>query len=406
MEAYQFPLERFGGLRRLERLKATADRGPTPCLYIDLDIVEAQYRRLRRAMPYAEIYYAVKANPAREIVELLARLGSSFDIASRYELDLALSFGVDPARLSYGNTIKKRADIAYAYERGVRLFACDAEADVHNIAELAPGSRVFFRVFTQGTGSDWPLSRKFGAHPELILDMARFAARSGLEPYGISFHVGSQQRDIGEWDDAIARTKLLFEELEEQGIALGMINIGGGFPAAYLDPTHPVEIYTSEIGRFLTERFGDALPRIITEPGRYLVADAGVLVSEVILITGKARQSLYRWVYIDAGLFGGLIEAMGEAIKFPIFFDAEGAAEEIILAGPTCDSMDVLYETYKYSMPNQASTGDRLYIYTTGAYTHTYSSVSFNGFPPLEMRFLPRRAVPAQTTSAPGPGSS
>lgn len=402
MGAYTFPLERFGGLSRLNRLKATADHGPTPCLYIDLDVVESQYRRLRDAMPYAEVFYAVKANPAPEVVDLLARLGSNFDIASRYELDLALSFGVDPARISYGNTIKKRADIAYAYQRGVRLYACDAEDDVHNVAELAPGSRVFFRVFTQGTGSDWPLSRKFGAHPELILDMARFAAEHGLQAYGISFHVGSQQRDIGEWDDAIARTKMLFEDLAAEEIRLEMINIGGGFPAGYLDPTHPVEVYAGEITRFLKERFGECLPRIITEPGRYLVADAGVLVSEVILITKKARQNLYRWVYIDAGLFGGLIEAMGEAIKFPICFDGDGHAEEIILAGPTCDSMDVLYETHKYTMPDRVRTGDRLYIFTTGAYTHSYSSVSFNGFPPLEMRMLPREAneIPRRESSS------
>ncbi len=403
MEAYTFPLDRFGGPSRLSRLKTIADHGPTPCLYMDLDIVEAQYRRLRDAMPFAEIYYAIKANPAPQIVELLARLGSSFDIASRYELDLALSFDVDPARISYGNTIKKRTDIAYAYERGVRLYACDAEDDVRHVAEHAPGSRVFFRVFTQGTGSDWPLSRKFGAHPELILDMARFAAAHGLEPYGISFHVGSQQRDIGEWDDAIARTKMLFEELAADGIQLAMINIGGGFPASYLDPTHPVEVYAGEITRFLEDRFGASLPRIITEPGRYLVADAGVLVSEVILITKKARQNLYRWVYIDAGLFGGLIEAMGEAIKFPIYFEGDGPAEEIILAGPTCDSMDVLYETHKYPMPDMVTTGDRLYIFTTGAYTHSYSSVSFNGFPPLDMRMLPREAtaMPRRESSSP-----
>ncbi|HKJ85635.1 MAG TPA: type III PLP-dependent enzyme, partial [Spirochaetia bacterium] len=297
MQPYEFPFERFGGRERLERIRAAAVGQPTPCLYIDLDLVEAQYRRMRTALPYADVYYAVKANPMREVLELLVGLGSSFDIASRYELDLVLSLGVDPNRISFGNTIKKRVDIAYAFERGVRLFACDAEEDVKNLAEYAPGSRVFFRVFTQGTGSDWPLSRKFGAHPDMIFDMARMAADLGLEPYGISFHVGSQQRDIGEWDDALARTKQLFDELATNGIELGMINLGGGFPADYLDPTHPIEVYAQEITRYIQDRFGDNVPRVIAEPGRYLVADSGTLVSEVVLVSKKARNNLYRWVY-------------------------------------------------------------------------------------------------------------
>lgn len=396
MPRYEFPIERFGGLERFQRIAAASNDRPTPCLYVDLDIIEARYRQMRAALPYADVYYAVKANPMREVVELLARLGSSFDIASRYELDLVLSLGVSPQRISFGNTIKKGADIAYAFERGVRLFACDAEDDVRALGRHAPGARVFFRIFTQGTGSDWPLSRKFGAHPDMILDMAHLAAESGLIPYGISFHVGSQQRDIGEWDDAIARSKLLVEELEQSGISLGMLNLGGGFPANYVDPTHPIDIYATEITRYLHDRFGEELPRVIAEPGRYLVADAGVLVCEIILVTRKARNNLYRWVYVDAGLFGGLIEAVGEAIKYPIYVPGDGDAEEIILAGPTCDSMDVLYETHKYTMPAGTGTGDRIYIYATGAYTHSYSSVAFNGFPPLDAVTLPRAGTVVQ----------
>lgn len=388
MSDYGFPLDRFGGEERLERIRSMADEHPTPCLYVDLEMVRSQYERMRAALPYADLYYAVKANPMPEVVTLLNDLGSHFDIASRYELDLVLSLGVPAERLSFGNTIKKRSDIAYAYDRGVRLFACDSEDDVRNLVAHAPGARVFFRVFTQGTGSDWPLSRKFGAHPDLILDIARIARDGGLVPYGISFHVGSQQRDIGEWDDALARTKLLFEELADDGITLEMVNIGGGFPANYLDPTNPIEVYASEITRYLEYRFGDRMPRIIAEPGRYLVADAGVIVSEVILVTKKARNNLYRWVYVDAGLFGGLIEAVGEAIKYPIYFPGSGEAEEIIIAGPTCDSMDILYETHKYTMPAGTGTGDRLYVFATGAYTYSYSSVAFNGFPPLATRVL------------------
>jgi len=361
----------------------------TPALVMDLDIIKARYLALRDSLPQAGIYYALKANPLPEVIKALADLGSSFDIASIYELDAVLKLGVDPGRVSYGNTIKKPGDIAYAYERGVRLYACDSPPDVENLAKHAPGSKVFFRIATQGTGSDWPLSRKFGAHPAVIKSIARTASETGLVPYGISFHVGSQQRDIGEFDDAIARAKFLFEDLEEIGIHLQMVNIGGGFPASYLDPTQPIEVYASEIQRFLGSHFGPELPRIIVEPGRYLVGDAGVVVSEVILVTKKARSNIYDWVYVDAGMFGGLIETLGEAIKYPIYFEGTGREREIIIAGPTCDSTDILYENYKYTMPARTATGDRMYVFTAGAYTLSYSSVSFNGFPPLAAIVIP-----------------
>jgi ornithine decarboxylase len=149
-------------------------------------------------------------------------------------------------------------------------------------------------------------------------------------------------------------------------------------------------MYTSEITRFLTEDFGDELPQIYVEPGRSLTADSGMIVSEVVLISKKSKNNLYRWVYLDVGMFGGMIETIGEAIKYPIYFDKQGSAEEIILAGPTCDSMDILYEDYRYKMPSSARAGDRIFILTTGAYTQSYSSVYFNGFPPLQSYALPR----------------
>ena len=203
-------------------------------------------------------------------------------------------------------------------------------------------------------------------------------------PYGISFHVGSQQRDIGQWDNAIAQSNYLFTALKEAGIELKMINLGGGFPANYLEPTPALDIYAQEIKRFLDEDFGDNMPEIFVEPGRYLVGDAGVIVTEVILTEKKARFNPYKWVFLDIGMFGGLIETLGEAIKYPIYSEKKGKEEKVILAGPTCDSMDILYENYKYKLPASLKPGDKLYIFTTGAYTQSYSSVSFNGFPPLK----------------------
>ncbi len=390
-EPYHFNLARFVEEERFSRIKDYATSLETPVLIVDRNVIKNHYITLSNSMPQAQIYYAVKANPMNEVIMLLHEMGSNFDIASRYELDQMLQLGIDPTRLSYGNTIKKRSDISYFYSRGVRLFATDSENDLKNIAELAPKAKVFFRILTEGTGADWPLSRKFGAHPDVIFHLILQSVELGLEPWGISFHVGSQQRDIGQWDDAIARCKYLFDAVAEEGIELKMINLGGGFPASYVDPTFSVEEYASEIQRFIREDFGDNMPQIILEPGRSITADSGVIVSEVVNICRKSKNNIYLWVYLDIGKFGGMIETIDESIKFPIYFDKEGFAEEIILAGPTCDSMDILYEHYKYHMPETVRPGDRVYIFTTGAYTQSYSSSNFNGFPPLKSVMLPNK---------------
>lgn len=372
------------------RIKAFADTRDTPLLVVDTATVGRQYDQLVNAFPYASIYYAVKANPAVEILTLLRDKGASFDIASLYELDKVLALGVDPGRISYGNTIKKSRDIRYFHDKGVRLFATDSEADLRNIAKAAPGSRIYVRILTEGTQTaDWPLSRKFGCQSDMALDLIILARDLGLEPYGISFHVGSQQRDIGTWDAAIAKVKVIFERLrEEDGIALKMINMGGGFPANYTTKTNDLATYAGEITRYLQEDFGDDLPQIILEPGRSLVSNAGVLVSEVVLISRKSRTGLNRWVYTDVGRFSGLIETLGEAIRFPIYTEKKGELEDVVLAGPTCDSADIMYEDHKYPLPLNLSIEDRLYWFSTGAYTTSYSSVEFNGFPPLQAYYL------------------
>ncbi len=383
-EPYHFNVERYVDPVRFNKIKDFADQLPTPTLVVDLDLIRRKYLELQGSLPMAGIYYAMKANPMNEVIELLANLGSNFDVASRYELDQLISLGISPDRISYGNTIKKQEDIRYFYNKGVRLYATDSENDLKNIARFAPGVKTFFRILTEGTGADWPLSRKFGSHPDTIYHLILQAEELGLNPWGISFHVGSQQRDIGQWDDAVARCKYLFDAVAEEGIELKMINIGGGFPANYVDPTFSVNEYAEEILRFIREDFGDNLPEIILEPGRSLVADAGIIVSEVVNISRKSKNNLYQWVYLDVGKFGGMIETIDESIKFPIWFPREGLAEEIILAGPTCDSMDILYEHYRYHMPEGVQPGDKVYIFTTGAYTQSYSSVNFNGFPPLK----------------------
>jgi ornithine decarboxylase len=368
------------------RIKALADTKETPFVVIDTQTINNAYTTLTESFPFAKVFYAVKANPAPAILTLLRDRGSNFDIASIYELDKVLSQGVDPSRCSYGNTIKKSKDIRYFYEKGVRMFATDSEADLRNIAKAAPGSKVYARILTEGTQTaDWPLSRKFGCQTDMAMDLLVLARDLGLEPYGVSFHVGSQQRDIGAWDAAIAKVKVIFERLkEEDGITLKMINMGGGFPANYINKTNDLKTYAEEIIRFLEEDFGDDFPEIILEPGRSLISNAGILVSEVVLIARKSRTGLNRWVFTDVGKFSGLIETLDESIKYPIYVEKQGELEEVIIAGPTCDSADIMYENYMYGLPLNLAIGDRMYWLSTGAYTTTYSAVEFNGFPPLK----------------------
>ncbi|MBU1343274.1 MAG: type III PLP-dependent enzyme [Proteobacteria bacterium] len=383
-------LEEYIDPQVFEKIRVFSENKETPFLVIDTAIVNQQLENLTHVFPYASIYYAVKANPAIEILTLLRDKDINFDIASIYELDRVLSLGISPDRISFGNTIKKSRDIRYFYEKGVRMYATDSEADIRNLAKAAPGARIYVRILSEGTlTADWPLSRKFGCQADMAMDLIILAKDLGLVPYGISFHVGSQQRDIGAWDAAIGKVKVIFERLlEEDGIELKMINMGGGFPANYITKANDLEIYAQEITRFLKEGFGENLPKIILEPGRSIMGNAGVLVSEVVLISRKSRTALNRWIYTDVGKFSGLIETMAESIKYPIYTGKKGEVEEVILAGPTCDSADILYEDYKYTLPLNLAIGDRLYWLSTGAYTNTYSAVEFNGFPPLQSYFI------------------
>ena len=371
-----------------DRVKAFSDDKETPFLIVLLDMVQQKFEEFRASFPYAKIYYAVKANPGKDLLTMLRDLGACFDIASIYELNRVLDLGVSPDRVSFGNTIKKAKHIREAYEKGVRLFVTDSEADVRNLAEEAPGSRVFFRVLMEALTADWPLSRKFGCQPRMVTELVSLAADLGLEPHGISFHVGSQQREISAWDAAIAKANYLFEWMEEEHIHLKAMNMGGGFPADYLSKTNPLSVYAEEINRYMNLHFGDDVPEIYLEPGRGLVGEAGILVSEVVLISKKSKTDLKRWVYTDVGKFNGLIETMEESIKYPVYTEKNGETGDVILAGPTCDSQDIMYEDFKYQLPLSLDIGDRLYWLSTGAYTASYSSVEFNGFPPLKTYYL------------------
>jgi len=362
-----------------------ATRRPTgPCLVVDLDVVRDNFNAFAKALPDSKIYYAVKANPAPEILRLLAAMGSSFDTASVAEVEMAMDAGAPAERISFGNTIKKERDIQRAFALGIRLFAVDCVEEVDKVARAAPGARVFCRVLTDGAGAEWPLSRKFGCVPAMAVDVLRHARTLGLDAYGVSFHVGSQQTDLNAWDRALADAKRVFATLADEGIVLKMVNMGGGFPTRYLRDVPAAQAYGQAIFSALRTHFGNNIPETIIEPGRGMVGNAGVIKSEVVLISRKSDNDNVRWVYLDIGKFGGLAETMDEAIRYPIVTAHDGGeVAPCVLAGPTCDSADVMYEKTPYPLPLSLTIGDEVLIEGTGAYTTTYASVAFNGFEPL-----------------------
>jgi ornithine decarboxylase len=197
--------------------------------------------------------------------------------------------------------------------------------------------------------------------------------------------VGSQQTDLKAWNRALADAAEVFRAASERGMQLAMLNLGGGFPTRYLKDVPSTRAYAKAIHGAMTKHFGNRLPATIIEPGRGMVGDAGTIKTEVVLISRKSDDDPTRWVDLDVGKFGGLAETMDESIRYPIRTPRDGAeVGPCVLAGPTCDSADVMYEKVPYDLPVSLEIGDKVLIEGTGAYTATYSAVAFNGFPPLK----------------------
>jgi ornithine decarboxylase len=378
----------FAPLSRLETFAETAEVD-RPTLVLDIERVAEQYHALKLGLGFAHIHYAVKANPTREIIERLVALGSHFDAASRAEIELCLSQGAAPETISFGNTIKKPSDIAFAHQAGVRLFAADAEEELEKIAEHAPGAEVYIRVIVENSQADWPLSRKFGCRESMVPALFARAVVLGLVPVGLSFHVGSQTRRADMWTGVLDHVAAIWDDLKTRGYALTVLNIGGGFPAFYGEEIDTPTAYAAQVMDQVTARFG-AVPYIMAEPGRGMVAEAGVILAEVVLVSKKSEDDTHRWVYLDIGRFSGLAETEGEAIRYQITTPHDHEAfGPCILAGPSCDSADVLYEKRPVMLPLGLRSGDKVVIRNAGAYTSSYSSVGFNGFPPLDVVVLP-----------------
>ncbi|MFD4254884.1 type III PLP-dependent enzyme [Amycolatopsis thermoflava] len=366
-------------VERIRRFLSEAGPG-TPCLVVDTDTVAERVRELVREFPHARLRYAVKANPEPAVLRAVLGAGGGFDVASPAEIEACLAAGAEPAALSYGNTIKKPADIAFAWARGVRDFTTDAPGDLAALAEHAPGASVSVRILVDGPASATPFGQKFGCEPDQAADLLAEADRLGLDAAGIAFHVGSQQPDPAAWEAGVAAAAKIFADCAARGVRLRRLNIGGGFGITYREAVPSLAGYARAIRAAVAAYFPDE-PEVLFEPGRAVVAEAGLIRTEVVLVATRFGR---RWVYLDVGRYNGLAETENEAIPYRLEpVDRDGERGPVVLAGPTCDGDDVLYQRTPYELPLSLRAGDRIDILDAGAYTASYSSVAFNGIPPL-----------------------
>lgn len=363
---------------------------PTPFLAGDLGAVAHRFRRFGRALPRVRPHYAIKCNSAPEVLRTAAEEGAGFEVASLGELRMLQAVGVDPAGVLYSNTVKPASHIAEAAAAGLWRFAVDSEGELHKIARVAPGSAVYVRVRVDDSGSVFPLSRKFGAEAHHARALLQEARRIGLQPYGLTFHVGSQCATTSAWRQAIASSGRIMRTLQQEGIRLEMLDIGGGFPAHYGDAVPSIE----QIGDVVESALDDLLPYqpplVVAEPGRHMVAETAVMVASVL---GREERAGEEWLYLDVGAYNGLMETQQTVgqWRFPLWSSRvdHGAVEQVpfTITGPSCDSSDTMF--YGAPLPVTMSEGDRVFIGSAGAYTLSYAS-SFNGFPPPATHFLGR----------------
>jgi ornithine decarboxylase len=345
----------------------------TPLVLLDLELIRAKIRRFRDAMPRVAIHYAVKANPHPEVLRVMHEERAFFEVASAGELEELLSLGAAPRDIHYNNPIKPREHIEAAVRSGVEWFVVDSVDELYKITAIKADAQLCMRIETQNIGSDWPLTGKFGATLPEMSGLVREAARLHADLAGVSFHVGSQCRNLENWRIGVENAKVAFGLMRKSGLAPRLLNIGGGFPVRHTRPIPSIEA----IGATVNAAIAD-LPteiRVMAEPGRYLISDCAWLVSRVV---GTALRRGTRWIYLDAGVFHGLMEAL-EGLEYEIRSERHGVSIPCTVAGPTCDTVDVIARDRM--LPADLAAGDHVYVPNAGAYTTAYGT-TFNGFPP------------------------
>jgi ornithine decarboxylase len=359
-----------------------ADNVKTPILLIDNEKMMQNARLIGAGIERSQVYYAVKANDNIEILRQFSAIGLGFEIASDGELEKLEQLNIDGRRIITSNPVKTPFFIQKAHEYGVKCFAFDSEAEIEKLSRYAPNCCVYVRLIVPNEGSEWPLSKKFGVEQAEALSLLIKAKESGLNPIGLTFHVGSQCTSVDNWESALNLASDLWAKAVDAGIVMRCLNIGGGYPIVYTKTVIPIKSIESRINTLIQRMFPKDID-IYMEPGRAMVGDAGVFVTSVI---GKATRAGGGWCYIDVGVFNGLMESVG-GIKYSYIaqtHDTDAKFSSWTLTGPSCDSFDVIDNDVSLQEPQ---IGDLILILSAGAYTLPYAS-RFNGFKIPEVVFV------------------
>ena len=350
-----------------------------PVVVLSRERLRKNAQRFQKALPRVRPHYAVKANPDEEILKVLMKEGVNFEIASQVELEILKKLNVEPSAILFSHPIKAPHAIKEASSYGVEWFAADTPEEVIKIAQINRSAKIFLRIAVSNKGSMWPLCKKFGAEGNGVNEIIQTAVRNHIRIEGVSFHVGSQCSNSKNWLDGINRAKKIFTMLDYVGMKPSLLNIGGGFPIQLSETDPNIDELAFDINKAL-----DSIPNsinVVAEPGRYMIGSAGCLITKVI---GIATRKDARWIYLDSGFYGGLME-MAESFPTTVISQRTDELSDWVLAGPTCDSIDVL-GTHK--LPRNSQTDDILFVPNLGAYCTTCGT-DFNGFPPPTLQVVP-----------------
>ena len=346
----------------------------SPLLILDCERVRVQYRKLKHALPRVDLHYALKPMPHPAVVQVVMSEGGFLDLATTGEVQLAQRLGVAPERCIHTHPIKREEDIENALEFGVRLFVADNPEEVRKFAQLTDRAQLLLRVSFRAPGAVCDLSRKFGCDPQDLLPLARLAAELGIGVRGLSFHVGSQTADAAKHVEALKECARLLRAARREKLGrFDTLDIGGGFPIDYGQPVQDIGRFCAPLRAALA-----SLPkrvRVIAEPGRYIVGPAAIGVASVM---GRAQREGHWWYYLDDGLYGAYSGQLFDHARYPVEpLRDEGERLPSVLAGPTCDSIDVIAENLMLPL---LKVGDLVVGRAMGAYTWA-SATEFNFFP-------------------------
>ena len=370
-------------------IRRLAARFGSPLLVVDCEQVRRQYRALRTALPGVDLHYALKPLPHASVVATLRDEGAFFDLATTGEVELVKAQGIAPERCIHTHPIKRDSDIRDALRFGVTTFVADNPDEIRKFVRYRKRAELLLRVCFRSPTAVCDLSKKFGCEPGAVLGLIELARRLGVRVRGLSFHVGSQATDPGKYIEAIqACTNIVAEALLAGLPSLDVLDIGGGFPVAYTDGVMPIEEFCAPIRAALTK-----LPkhvRVIAEPGRFIAAPAAIAVSTVM---GKAKRDGRWWYYLDDGLYGSYSGQLFDHAKYPVEALRDGAELfESVLAGPTCDSIDVIDDNI--ALP-ELEVGDLVVGRMMGAYTWA-SATDFNFFKRAKVVVMNEQPVDAK----------